>query len=48
MSPAIPDDEDRPGPEGAPSGAEGAPRFVVQETWPPGVYLRISSRTSGA
>src|SRR6059058_4892273 len=26
-----PDDEDRPGPEGAPSGAEGAPRFVVQE-----------------
>src|SRR6266567_1964446 len=25
-----------------------SPRFVVQETWPPGVYFRISSRTRGA
>src|SRR5881628_3805678 len=25
-----------------------SPRFVVQATWPPGVYFRISSRTRGA
>ncbi len=25
-----------------------SPRFAVQESWPAGVYLRISSRTSGA
>src|SRR6266480_5609835 len=25
-----------------------SPRFVVQETWPPGVYFRISSRTRGS